>query len=50
MSHANQMQATAQQEASTAPAFASILIVDDSDFDRSRLKNFVWPSISQPMW
>lgn len=38
MSQLTRIQNTAQQKAAVAPSFASILIVDDSDFDRSRLK------------
>lgn len=38
MSQLTRIQSTAQQKAAVAPAFASILIVDDSDFDRTRLK------------
>ncbi len=38
MSQLTRIQSTAQQKAAVAPAFASILIVDDSDFDRTHLK------------
>lgn len=38
MSQLTRIQNTPQQKAAVAPTFASILIVDDSDFDRTRLK------------
>lgn len=38
MSHFTKIDVSAQQQAASAPEFASILIVDDQQFDRNRLK------------
>ena len=38
MSHLTRIQTRDRQKAAVAPEFASILIVDDNDFDRTRLK------------
>ena len=38
MSQLTRIQQHPHQKAAVAPEFASILIVDDNDFDRSRLK------------